>query len=106
MAAVRASYLAAAAFLLLIAGRWAHDKPALNIQTVAGGAFVIIVIAALDNGATEEIAKGIAWLLLAAVALSADSPLTAIAAAATAKATGSATVTASQKAIGAGGPNA
>lgn len=103
---MRASYIAALAFLLLVAGRWAHNKPALNTQTVVGGAFVIIVIAALDGGATEEIARGIAWLLLAAAALSPDSPLTAIAAAATAKATGKATVTAKQKAIGAGGPNA
>ena len=103
---MRASYVAALAFLLLVAGRWAANKPALNIQTVVGGAFVIIVIASLDGGATEEIAKGIAWLILAAVALSNDSPLKAIATAAAAKATGSPTVTAQQKAIGAGGPNA
>ena len=103
---MRASYIAALAFLLLVAGRWANNKPALNVQTVVGGAFVIIVIAALDGGATEEIAKGVAWLILAAVALGSDSPLKAIAAAATAKATGKATVTAQQKAIGAGGPNA
>ena len=103
---MRASYITALAVLLLVAGRWAHDKPALNVQTVVGGVFVIMVIAALDGGATEEIAKGMAWLILAAVALSADSPLTAIAAAATAKATGKTTVTAQQKAIGAGGPNA
>jgi hypothetical protein len=103
---MRASYIVALSVLLLVAGRWAHGKPALNVQTVVGGAFVVIVIAALDTGATEEIAKGMAWLILAAVALSADSPLTAIATAAAAKATGSPTVTAQQKAVGAGGPNA
>lgn len=103
---MRASYVTALAFLLLIAGRWANNKPALNVQTVVGGSFVIIVIAALDGGATEDIAKGAAWLILAAVALSADSPLKAIAASAAGKATGKATVTAQQKAIGAGGPNA
>jgi hypothetical protein len=103
---MRASYVAALAFLLLVIGRWAHGKPALNVQTVVGGAFVILVIAGLDQGATEEIARGIAWLILAAVALSANSPLTAIATAAGAKATGSQTVTAQQKAIGAGGPSA
>jgi hypothetical protein len=103
---MRASYIAGLALLLLVIGRWAHNQPALNVQTVVGGAFVIVVIAALDGGATEEIAKGTAWLILAAVALSANSPLTAIATAAAGKATGSPTVTAQQKAIGAGGPSA
>lgn len=103
---MRASYITGLAFLLLVVGRWAHNEKALNVQTIAGGAFVIIVIAALDNGSTEEIAKGLAWLILAAVALSKNSPLTAIATAANAKATGSTTVTAQQKAVGAGGPNA
>ena len=42
------------------------------------GAFVVIVIAAMDAGRTEEIAKGMAWLILAVVALGPDSPLTAL----------------------------
>ena len=87
---MRATYLVAVAFALLVIGRWAHDKPALNIQTVAGGAFVIVVIALLDGGATEEIARGLAWLILAVVILSDSSPLTAIANLAT-KATGKTT---------------
>jgi hypothetical protein len=85
---VRASYVTALALGLLVLGRWAHDKPALNVQTVAGGAFAVIVIAALDGGKTQEIARGLAWLLLAAAALSPDSPLTAIARAANARAAG------------------
>lgn len=103
---MRASYVVGLALLLLVAGRWANNKPALNAQTVIGGAFVIIVISALDGGATEDIAKGLAWLILAAVALSNDSPLKAIAAASTAKVTGKTTITAQQKAVGSGGPNA
>lgn len=62
----------------LVLGRWAHGKPALNTGTVVGGAFAIIVIAALDGGQTEDIAKGFAWIFLAVVLLSNDSPLTAI----------------------------
>ena len=75
---MRASYVTALAFLLLVIGRWAHAKPALNAETVVGGAFVVIVIAAMDAGRTEEIAKGMAWLILAVVALGPDSPLTAL----------------------------
>jgi len=76
---VRAAYVAALAFLLLVAGRWAHGHPAFTVQTVAGSAFVILVIATLDHGRAEPAAKGIAWILLAVVALNKDSPLTAIA---------------------------
>ena len=87
---MRASVVTVLALGLMVLGRWAHDKPALNIQTVAGGAFVIIVIAALDHGASEEAARGIAWILLAVAALSPDSPLTALAQAANRKASGKA----------------
>ena len=76
---MRAAYVAALAFLLLIAGRWAHSKPAFTVATVAGSVFIIAVIAALDGGRTESIAKGLAWILLAVVALNKDSPVTAIA---------------------------
>lgn len=103
---MRASYVVFAALALLVIGRWAHNKPALNVQTVVGGAFVIIVIAMLDGGKTEEIAKGIAWILLAVAALNPDSPLTAIASAEAAKTTNNPTTTAAQKAAGRGGPNA
>jgi hypothetical protein len=103
---LRAATITAAALGLLIIGRWAHGKPAFNVQTVVGGAFVVLVIAALDGGATEDIARGMAWLLLAVVILSANSPLTGIAAAINAKASGNPLQTAAQKAAGRGGPNA
>jgi hypothetical protein len=76
---MRATFIVFIAFALLIIGRWAHDKPALNVQTVVGGAFAIIVIAMLDNESTGEIASGLAWLILAVVILNKDSPLTGIA---------------------------
>ena len=76
---MRAAYVAALALLLLVAGRWAHGQPAFTVQTVAGSVFVLLVIAGLDHGTTEPVAKGIAWILLAVVALSKNSPVTAIA---------------------------
>jgi len=97
---VKATYVAGLALLLLVAGRWAHGQPALNTQTVTGGAFVLLVLAALDGGRTEDIARGMAWILLAVVALSNNSPLTAIARAANGKVTGKAPATSR------GGPSA
>jgi hypothetical protein len=75
---MKPTYVTAIAFALLVIGRWAHGKPGLNIQTVAGAAFVIIVIAALEAGPAEDIATYTAWILLAVVALSANSPISAI----------------------------
>ena len=76
---MRPSYIMALALLLLVIGRWAHGKSAFNLQTIAGGAFVIVVVAFLDNTETHRIAMGIALIVLAAVALNPDSPVTAIA---------------------------
>lgn len=42
-------------------------------------AFAVVVIAALDQGRTADLAKGFAWLFLAGVLLSKNSPLTGIA---------------------------
>lgn len=63
-----------------LVGRWAHNKKAVPS---AGGlvsiAFAVVVIAALDGGRTQDIARGFAWLFLAGVLLSNNSPLTGIA---------------------------
>lgn len=99
---MRAGYVVALALALLVIGRWAHNKPAFDIQTIAGGAFVIIVVSLLDQGATEDIAKGIAWILLAVVILNPDSPVVAIARAINTKATGQ--LTPGQKAQRGGPP--
>lgn len=103
---MRAAYVVALAILLLVIGRWAHNMPAFNVQTVVAAVFVTLVIAALDHGATEEIAKGMAWVLLAVVVLNPLSPITAIANAINSKVTGNPTPSAAQKAVGRGGPNA
>jgi len=63
----------------LILGHWANSQPAVNTRQVLEMAFALIVIALLDQGQTEPLAKGLAWLFLAAVLLRSDSILTALA---------------------------
>lgn len=69
-----------------IVGRWAHNRPTVPS---AGGIvkimFAVVVIAALDQGNTQDVARGFAWLFLAGVLLSNNSPLTGIAKTVTAK---------------------
>jgi hypothetical protein len=60
-------------------GRWSHNQPTASVKTVVESAFAIIVIALLDQGKTEVVAKGFAWIFLAAVLLSNNSPLTGLA---------------------------
>lgn len=65
---MRASSVMTIAVVLYVISRWAHNKPALNVQVVVSGAFVILVISMLDQGQTEPIAKGLAWLFLVGAA--------------------------------------
>lgn len=88
---MRASYVTALAFVLLVIGRWANNKTAITLEGAVGMAFAIVVIAALDGGKTEPIAKGLAWLLLAAVVLNNDDPLNGIVKAINAKQAGTKT---------------
>lgn len=59
------------AVLLYAVHRWATDKPVATPETVVGAAFAILIIAMLDTGETEEIAKGFAWLFLVGAAYNA-----------------------------------
>lgn len=61
----------AVAVLLFVIHRWATNKPAVTLPVVLSGLFAITVIALLDTGRTEEIAKGFAWLFLAGAAYNA-----------------------------------
>jgi hypothetical protein len=72
---MRASVVFLIAAGVYVAGRWSHNKSAVTIQTVASVIFVLLVISMLDQGKTEEIAKGFAWLFLIVALLSNDSPL-------------------------------
>lgn len=77
---MRASSIMIFAVAAAIIGRWANNKSTpIDAKAVIETVFAIIVVALLDQGQTEGIAKGFAWLFLAAVLLSNNSPLTGIA---------------------------
>jgi len=65
------------AFGVAILGRWAHNQK-IDAALAVRAAFVVLVIAALDQGETEPVAKGFATLFLVAVLLGKNSPLSAI----------------------------
>lgn len=67
-----------AAFGVVIIGRWAHNQPTVTPKSVVQGVFALIVIAALDSGDTQPIARGFAWLFLIAGLLGQNSPLNAL----------------------------
>jgi hypothetical protein len=68
---MRAMTVMALAVLLFIIHRWATNKPAVTLPVVLSGLFAITVIALLDTGRTEEIARGFAWLFFAGAAYNA-----------------------------------
>ena len=68
---MRASVIMAVAVFLYIIARWTRNQPAVTLPAVLSGAFAIFVIALLDQGRTEEIAKGFAWLFFAVAAYAA-----------------------------------
>ena len=72
---MRASVVMAVAVLLYVITRWSRNEPAVTLPGVVGGAFVILVIALLDQGRTEEIARGFAWLFFIVAAYNAIPPL-------------------------------
>ena len=74
-----ATVIFAVAWGALILGHWSANKPTINTKQVVEMAFALIVIALLDQGETEPVAKGFAWLFLAAVLLRNDSILTGLA---------------------------
>ena len=74
-----ATVVFAIAWGALILGHWANNEPATSTKQVLEMAFALIIIALLDQGETEPVAKGFAWLFLAAVLLSSKSILTGLA---------------------------
>jgi hypothetical protein len=68
---MRASTIMLAAVVLYVAHRWATGKTAIDGKTLIESLFVILVIAFLDQGKTEPIAKGFALLFLAVAAYTA-----------------------------------
>ena len=68
---MKASAVMAVAVGMYILARWEKNEPAVTLDGVLGGVFAIIVIALLDQGKTEGIAKGFAWLFFAVAAYNA-----------------------------------
>lgn len=68
---MRASVIMLLAVLLYIIHRWATNQPAVNLPIVLSGLFAIFVIALLDQGRTEPVAKGFAWLFFIVAAYNA-----------------------------------
>jgi hypothetical protein len=81
---MRATTIMFLAVASVVAGNWANGKKAVpSAKAVVEFTFVIIVIAALDQGETASLAKGFAWLFLAATLLAPDSILSGLAKAGT-----------------------
>lgn len=68
---MRASTIMLVAVLLYMVHRWATNKKAVDPKTVVEAAFAILVIAMLDQGETEPVARGFAWLFLVVAAYTA-----------------------------------
>jgi hypothetical protein len=68
---MRASVVMALAVILYVLARWEKNEPAVTLDGVLGGLFAIFVIAMLDQGKTEPIAKGFAWLFFVVAAYNA-----------------------------------
>ena len=47
----------------------------MTIGSVASVIFLLVALGLLDHGATEDVAKGFAWIILAVALLSDDSPV-------------------------------
>ena len=61
---MRASTIMLVAALLYVVHRWATNKHALDPKIAVEVAFAVLVIALLDQGDTEPVARGFAWLFL------------------------------------------
>jgi hypothetical protein len=65
----------ALAILLYIIARWSKNEPAVTLTGVVSGLFAVFIIALLDHGRTEQVAKGFAWLFFIVAAYNAIPPL-------------------------------
>lgn len=77
---MKATTLMLLAMAAAAVGRWAHNENAVpSAKGLVEVLFALIVISFMDQGRTEPIARGFAWLFLAAVLLSNNSPITGLA---------------------------
>lgn len=77
---MNATELMALAFLLAIIGRWEHNQATMpGGKAIVEVIFALLVIAFLDQGRTQPIARGFAYIFLAAVLLGKNSPISGLA---------------------------
>lgn len=74
-----ATMVMALAILLYVIARWSRNEPAVTLGGVVSGLFAIFIIALLDQGRTEQVARGFAWLFFTVAAFNAIPPLTTLA---------------------------
>ena len=65
---MRASTIMLAAAVLYLVHRWGTNQKTIDPKTAVEVAFAVFVIALLDQGQTEPVAKGFAWLFFAGAA--------------------------------------
>lgn len=76
---MNATELMALALLLAIIGRWEHGETAVpSGKGIVEIIFALLLVAFLDQGRTQPLARGFAYIFLAAVLLGAKSPLTGL----------------------------
>ena len=68
---MRASTIMLTAALLYMVHRWAANEKAVSPKIVVEAGFAVLVIALLDQGETEPVARGFAWLFLMGAAYAA-----------------------------------
>lgn len=73
---MRASTVMLLAVLLFVVHRWATNQKAVDAKTVVEAVFAVLVIAMLDQGRTEQIARGFAWLFFIGAAYTAVPAIT------------------------------
>lgn len=83
---MRASTIMLVAVLLYLVHRWASNQKTVSPQIVVEAAFALLVIALLDQGDTEPVARGFAWLFLLGAAYAAIPTITKAAGTPTTKA--------------------
>jgi hypothetical protein len=74
-----ATSVTAVALGAAVVGRWANNKSALTVKSSVGAVVALVAVSALDHGKTAPVAQGLAWVILAAVLLSKNSPVAGIA---------------------------
>lgn len=74
-----ATEIMALAVTAWVVARWIHDQPVISVHIIAGGIIAIAVIAALDHGRAEPVAKGLAWLFLIGAGYQVIGPLAKLA---------------------------